>query len=200
MPLVVYSLLLLLSCGIRLLVVNEGAPAPAALDRAAAALAGHAVAVPSPVRAILGVAVGAVLGVAASRLLARWSRYDAMRNLSAALAEGLSTSKPWMLAALAVLGGVAEEVFFRGVLQPWLGIGLSALAFGAVHVRLRRAAWPWPVLAVAFGLVASLALEATGTLLTPVVMHVLVNLDSQRRLGRLAHARERRALGGLLRT
>jgi len=198
-PVLVYLLLLLSSCGIRYLVDPEGPRTPVPLDLFARWFTSPDAILPTWLRWPLGLAVGLVLGSVASKLLTRWSRLRVMQNLTVVLAEGLSTSKPWMLAAIAMLGGAAEEVFFRGVLHPWLGIPLSALAFGAVHVRLRRGAWVWPLLSVAFALIASAGYELTGTLLTPIAMHVLVNLASQQRLGRLAAARERRPLGGLLR-
>lgn len=200
MPVLVYLLLLFLSCGVRLLVDSEGPRAPVPLDLAWRWLTAAEALVPTYVRWPSGLLLGALLGLGTSLLLTRWARHTVMQNLTAALAEGLSTSKPWMLTVIAILGGAAEEVFFRGVLHPWLGIPLSAFAFGAVHVRRRRGTWLWPLLSVAFALIASAGYELTGTLLTPIAMHVQVNLASQRRLGRLAAARERRPMGGLLRS
>jgi membrane protease YdiL (CAAX protease family) len=39
------------------------------------------------------------------------------------------------IAAIALAPGVAEETFFRGALQPRLGVLLAALAFAAIHTQ-----------------------------------------------------------------
>ncbi len=200
-PLAIYFVLLLLSCGLRAWAGTEAVPAAALLDHAARWVCGRDVMAWWSVRGVVGVAVGLGAGQVASRVLSRASRTRPMRELNAELAGGLWSTRPWVLALTAVVGGAAEEVFFRGVLQPWLGVWLSALAFGAVHVRLRERFWLWPLISAVFGLVASCTYVVTGTLLAPIVMHVLVNLRAQPALGRLVAAREKqRTLGGLLRT
>lgn len=191
-----YVALLLLSCGIRWLVFPDDTLLPAALDDWAATLGSP---LPEPLRLLLGVALGAALGFAASQVLHRLAAHST-RDLTAELARGLASDKPLVLVLVAVLGASAEELFFRGVLQPWLGIVPSALAFAAVHVRRRPRAWQWPLLAFGFGLIASLAYRCTGTLLAPLTLHVFVNVASQRRLGRMVARERRRPLGGLLRT
>ncbi len=198
MPLAPYLVLLVLSCGI-LLVADSTVTAAAPIDRAAAWALGRDVLLGWPVRTALGLLIGLAAGLVAGRVLSRWSRARAMRELNAELARGLWSDNPWLLALAAVVGGAAEEVFFRGVLQPWLGVWLSALAFGAVHIRFQKRLWLWPLLSVLFGLGASLTYVATGTLWAPIGMHVLVNLEAQRRLRHHAQ-RPKRALGGLLRT
>lgn len=200
MHLVVYAALLFLSSAIRFVVIADEALAPALLDRLLLRLCGADFVLPVAARLLVGLLLGLLLGASASRILARFSHAAAMRDLTAELANGLAREKPWRLALAACLGAIAEEMLFRGVVQPWLGVWISALAFAAVHVRRRKRAWLWPLLALAFGMVASLAYEATGTLLAPITMHVLVNVQSQRRLDRLATRRQRRPLGGLLRT
>lgn len=199
MPLVPYLVLLLLSCGIRMVADPTDLAAAAPIDHAAAWMLGHDVVLAWPLRCAIGLVVGILAGALADGVLSRWSRARVMRELGAELARGLWSHNPWVLAGTAVVGGAAEEVFFRGVLHPWLGVWLSALAFGAVHIRLQRRLWLWPLLSVAFGLLASGTLLATGTLLAPIAMHVLVNLMAQRRLDRLNATRNKqRALGGLL--
>ena len=196
-----YVALLLLSCGLRALAGTHAPGTAAPVDRAAAWLVGHDLVLGWPIRAVVGLGLGLAVGWCASRVLARWSSARPMRELNAELARGLWSNEPWVLALTAVIGGAAEEVFFRGVLQPWIGVWLSAFAFGAVHIRFRERFWLWPLLSVGFGLVASLMLVATGTLLAPIAMHVWVNVMAQRRLDRLNATRNKqRALRGLLRT
>lgn len=88
--------------------------------------------------------------------------------------------------ALALLSGIAEEVFFRGALQAWLGWLAAALAFGLLHVGPRRAFWLWTAFAVAAGLLFGLWVEQRGTLGAPILAHVLTNAVQLARLRRMA--------------
>jgi len=82
-----------------------------------------------------------------------------------------------------VTAPIAEELFFRGVLQSfltallrsrWRGIALSALCFGLVHMPQPHAI---PAL-VFLGLVIGYAYERTGSLVPPILMHMLFNLKT----------------------
>lgn len=44
-------------------------------------------------------------------------------------------SGPYAIVVIALAPGIAEELFFRGALQPRLGILVAALAFAAVHTQ-----------------------------------------------------------------
>lgn len=120
----------------------------------------------------------AVAGVAvlSTRILVRrtvWARrlHVEFRNLL----EPLSAAE---IAVFALTSGVAEEMFFRGAMQPSLGIVLSSLIFGAVHVGPMRRFWIWTVWATAMGFVFAALYAATGELLAPVVAHVLINYEN----------------------
>jgi len=84
--------------------------------------------------------------------------------------------------AAVVVAPVAEEFFFRRVLQGWLeerlpgadaaaAIGLSAAAFAAAHVGHGLAPVPLFLLGVALGVIA----RATGSLTPCVLVHALFN-------------------------
>jgi hypothetical protein len=83
---------------------------------------------------------------------------------------------------LAVASGVAEEAFFRGVLQPALGWLLASLIFGLVHLAPKRELLPWTGFALAAGLVLGALFESTGNLVAPIVAHVGINAVNLRRL------------------
>ena len=77
-----------------------------------------------------------------------------------------------------VLAPLAEEVAFRGLLYRYLRymatpliatIG-SALIFALMHASLAQGAW-----ALVLGLVAAVAYQQTGSLLTPIIIHGLFN-------------------------
>ncbi len=83
----------------------------------------------------------------------------------------------------AVIAPVAEEVFFRGVLQTVLGnvlrrrgaaIIMASILFGVVHLGQPQAV---PAL-VAMGLILGYAYERTGALLVPIAAHAAFNLKS----------------------
>jgi membrane protease YdiL (CAAX protease family) len=88
-----------------------------------------------------------------------------------------------LLAGAVLVAPLAEELFFRGVLQTylvgqmrsrWPAIVLAALAFGAVHYTQ-----PYAVAAlVLLGVLLGYAYERTGSLLPPVVIHALFNLKT----------------------
>jgi len=78
---------------------------------------------------------------------------------------------------------VAEELFFRGILQNvllvlvrsrWVTILLASLAFGAVHVSQFHTI---PAL-VALGILLGWAYEKTGSLVPPILVHSLFNLKT----------------------
>jgi CAAX protease family protein len=76
---------------------------------------------------------------------------------------------------LALISACVEEFFFRGVLQPLLGLGPASLLFGAAHVWSRHllihGLW-----AAAAGLYLGFIYQATGNLCVPIITHALNNL------------------------
>lgn len=91
--------------------------------------------------------------------------------LARELAPSLSNLRWFDLILLAILAGVAEELLFRGLLQPWIGPLWTNVVFGLVH-------WVTPlyaVLAFAIGNYLSwlMTLTEPHNLLTPIVTHAL---------------------------
>lgn len=120
--------------------------------------------------------VGLLAGLAAlavSEALTRWTALG--KALSRLLAESigpLDRANAWLLA---VASGLAEEMFFRGALQPKVGIVLASVLFGAAHFLPRRELALWSVYAIGIGLGLGALYEWTGQLVAPVAAHVLVN-------------------------
>lgn len=81
----------------------------------------------------------------------------------------------WLL-AMGGLAGVSEELFFRGALQPLIGIILASLLFGFVHYYGKRDLLPYGIIAAVMGLIMGLAFEATNSLVVPVVAHSTYNV------------------------
>jgi hypothetical protein len=126
----------------------------------------------------LGLAVAAVT-IALSRRAERTQWGDAMGR---SLAELLGKRSLRECVVLAVVSGVAEEAFFRGVLQPALGWLLASLIFGLVHFAPKRELLPWTGFALAAGLALGALFEFTGNLVAPIVAHVGINAVNLRRL------------------
>jgi membrane protease YdiL (CAAX protease family) len=127
----------------------------------------------------LGLAV-AVATIALSRKITECTRWgDAMGR---ALAELLGERSLRDCIVLGVASGVAEEAFFRGVLQPALGWLLASLIFGLVHFAPKRDLLPWTGFALCAGLVLGGLFEFTGNLVAPIVAHVGINAVNLRRL------------------
>lgn len=129
----------------------------------------------------LGLAVAAIT-IGSTRVLlerARWAR--ALRRELKILVEGASGAQ---LVLLAVASGLAEELFFRGALQPAAGLVTTSVLFGALHVGPRREFLPWTAWALVMGLVLGGVYELTGALEGPVIAHVLVNAVNLRVIAR----------------
>jgi membrane protease YdiL (CAAX protease family) len=82
-----------------------------------------------------------------------------------------------------VVAPVAEELFFRGLVQTllvgvlrnrWLAIALGAIVFGAVHYSQVHAVGALVLL----GLLIGYAYERTGSLIPPIAIHAAFNLKT----------------------
>ncbi len=83
---------------------------------------------------------------------------------------------------LGILPGLSEELLFRGVMLPAIGLDpigivLSSLCFGALHMTDLRQ-WPYAVWATAIGMLLGYTMVETGNLLIPIVAHITTNLVS----------------------
>jgi membrane protease YdiL (CAAX protease family) len=133
-----------------------------------------------------GLGVGLV-AVAVSELLTRFTSLgDALADLLGESLVGIGLADAVLLA---LASGLAEEMFFRGALQPAVGLVWASLIFGACHFLPRREMALWSLYAAVMGFVFGLLFEQTGRLVAPVVAHVAVNAINLPRLARRAEAR-----------
>ncbi len=79
------------------------------------------------------------------------------------------------IVALALLSGLAEEIFFRGAMQAALGWPIATLAFALLHTGPGRAYRAWTLYAALAGLVLAGLVVWRGTLLGAIVAHAVVN-------------------------
>jgi membrane protease YdiL (CAAX protease family) len=80
--------------------------------------------------------------------------------------------------AYATFSAVAEEMFFRGALQPMLGVWITSLVFGALHVAPGRKFIPWPIQAFAMGLAFGGLFWLSGDLSAPIMAHFTINYQN----------------------
>jgi hypothetical protein len=133
------------------------------------------------------------IGLAAASLLVALSRWLSLRTrageaLARRLAETLGPLSLAEIAVLAAASGIGEELFFRGALQPRVGLVAASLLFGAAHLVPSRPLALWSVFACAAGLLFGALFERTGNLVAPIVAHAVVNALNLRWLVR-RHAR-----------
>lgn len=120
----------------------------------------------------IGLGVGAGI-VVLSGLVTRFSEWG--EALARSMAEALGPLSTPDAVLLACASGLAEEMFFRGALQPRVGLVLASLIFGVVHFVPRREFLPWTGFALAAGFGFGVLYDATGNLLAPVIAHTVVN-------------------------
>jgi len=109
---------------------------------------------------------------------------------------GLDGTGILMIAALSAL---AEELVFRGLLLPWLGLFAQALVFGVVHAQLSGPSrWVWVTWASVVGLALGAMFMLTGSLLGPMLSHALINAINLAYLKSHDTAPPPNSLGGLL--
>jgi CAAX protease family protein len=119
-----------------------------------------------------GIGFGLIV-VAASRITVQ--RFEWARRLHLELrpfARGLDTTG---IVVLALLSSAGEELLFRGLLQPWMGLIPQALLFGFAHQMPGSSRWIWVSWACVVGLALGGLFEVTGSLLGPLAAHALVN-------------------------
>ena len=131
---------------------------------------------PYPERLLLSLGLGLGLGVVVVALTpvlserAEWAR--ALQRELEPIAKMLS---PAAITLLALLSGVSEELFFRGAMQPVLGLVVTSVIFGALHTGPKRAFIAWSLWAFVMGLLFGWIFDYTGVLWGPVFAHVFIN-------------------------
>jgi membrane protease YdiL (CAAX protease family) len=132
-----------------------------------------------PWRVALGIGVGS-LAVLGSRLI---SRFRWARRLNAEFRRLLGPLSLGQVTLLATCSAVAEEAFFRGAMQPELGLVPTSFIFGLLHLGPGRAFWPWTLSALAAGFALGAVTHYSGDLLAATLAHFTVNYFN---LGRIA--------------
>lgn len=84
---------------------------------------------------------------------------------------------------LAALSSVGEEMFFRGAMQPDLGLELTTLIFGLMHFPAEKKFLTWTVMATLLGYAFGLLTIWTGNIFGAIAAHFLINFLNLQLLG-----------------
>ncbi|WP_295613361.1 CPBP family intramembrane glutamic endopeptidase [Chamaesiphon sp. GL140_3_metabinner_50] len=124
-----------------------------------------------------GIALGLGLTGLSSIVYAAWGTYRESADfyLSLVLKPLAMPDVIW----LGILPGLSEELLFRGVMLPALGLDpigivLSALCFGVLHMTNAQQ-WPYAAWATLVGILLGFTMVETGNLFIPIVAHVTNN-------------------------
>jgi membrane protease YdiL (CAAX protease family) len=128
----------------------------------------------------VGLALGAGITLASAAMYEWWGRYR--QSADEYLAIVLKPLHWPDLLWLGLLPGLSEELLFRGVMLPAIGLNelgilVSGASFGVLHLSSLQQ-WPYVVWATVIGLLLAISAVATGNLLVPIVAHVATNLAS----------------------
>ena len=126
----------------------------------------------------IGTAVG--ITIASSIIYRLWPAYRRSADIYLEL-----VIKPLIwpdLIWLGLLPGISEELLFRGVMLPALGLNstaviISSLLFGVLHLS-GAGQWPYVVWATIVGFALGYIALITGNLVIPIVAHIITNLVS----------------------
>jgi len=130
-------------------------------------------------------AAGALVGLVVVLLSGWLTRATRVGDrLARALAQLIGRRTTAECVALALVSGVGEEAFFRGAMQPALGLVATSLCFALAHFAPRRDLLPWTAFSLAAGLALGALFDATGNLVAPVIAQATVNAVNLRLLSR----------------
>lgn len=130
--------------------------------------------------AFKGMGLGLGISALSSLIYKLWPayRHSADFYLSFVLAPLIPSDAIW----IGLLPGMSEELLFRGVMLPAIGLNatgllVSSLCFGVLHMSSKQQ-WPYAIWASLIGLVLGESALATNNLLVPIVAHVTTNFVS----------------------
>lgn len=119
----------------------------------------------------IGTGIGLVV-VLLGRLLVLFSW---ARALEAEFADLIGPLRVKQIIWLAIVSSVAEEAFFRGAVQPTLGLMMTSILFGLLHFGPRVVFIPWTMMALGMGFVLGFLADWSGGLLASVSCHFTIN-------------------------
>lgn len=91
---------------------------------------------------------------------------------------GLVINADWfIIIVVAVFSGIAEEFLFRGAIQQQFGIVVASLVFGFCHIA-NKITIAYGLYAIVIGFFMGALLIYTGSLIVPMLVHIINNAVS----------------------
>lgn len=118
--------------------------------------------------------------IAMSRVLVRKEPWA--RALHEELRPAVHRASDGAILTMALTSGIGEELVFRGLLVPIVGIAIASIAFGLLHQLRGPARWAWAGWATVTGFLFATIFALTGSLAGPLVAHVAINFVNLRHL------------------
>lgn len=136
--------------------------------------------VPTAMNLGFGVALGLGLTGLSGIVYAAWGIYRQSADFY--LGMVLQPLEVLDVVWLGILPGLSEELLFRGVMLPAIGLDpigivLSSMCFGVLHVTNAKQ-WPYGVWATVVGMLLAFTMVETGNLFIPIVAHITTNFIS----------------------
>jgi membrane protease YdiL (CAAX protease family) len=134
---------------------------------------------PWSVAILLGGAAGVAFGLGMARIT-RFTvyRFRWARTLHLEFRGLFGPLRDVEVLAFASLSAIAEELFFRGALQPAIGIVGASLIFGALHTAPSRKFVAWPFQALLMGFAFGGLFWLSGNLAAPMLAHFTINYQN----------------------
>lgn len=129
-----------------------------------------------------GVAGGFLLS-AITWLMGKWKYLDDV-NFDFTLRLGIFNFSLQEILFLSFCAGVGEEIVFRGMIQPWLGILTTSFMFIALHGYMSYSSWPkviFGLILFAVGTILGILGEYLG-LLAAIVAHIIYDVIAFQRI------------------
>lgn len=129
---------------------------------------------------LLGVGIGLGITGASAVLYQLWPGY---RNSADLYLKMVLQPLTWAdLIWMGLLPGLSEELLFRGVMLPAIGLNangivFSSLCFGVLHLSSLQN-WPYVLWATCIGVLLGISALLSGNLLIPIVAHFTTNFVS----------------------
>jgi hypothetical protein len=132
---------------------------------------------------VVGLLVGLLLGAVLGFLIAGLTRWAVRRMKWAGALQGefrslLGPLTDGDIFFIAASSAVAEECFFRGAMQPTVGLVVASLVFGGMHLPMTKRFIPWTIEAVVMGFVLGALYWMTGQLAAPIAAHFTINYEN----------------------
>ena len=102
-----------------------------------------------------------------------WPNYHQI--MEGTVVRSLEGIDNWDLILISLIPAIVEEIFFRGLLQSFIGIFFSSLIFAILHWGFVKKLWIYGVHALVISLFFGWLYVSTGSLLTTVVAHFTNN-------------------------